>query len=1094
MPLSVGKVFGLLELTDKFSQAIEGAADKFAAASTRIEKIGNNVTQLGDKMTMSLSLPLVALGGGAIKAAVDFEASFAGVRKTLDTTGLSASQAEAAFKEMAGQIREMALRMPLSVNEINRVAEAAGQLGVKRQDVVAFSETMIKLGTATNLTADEAATAMARFSNIMGEPTSNVDRLGAALVALGNNGASTEKEIVDMSLRLAGAGKTIGLTSSQVLGMANALSSLGIEAEMGGSAMSKMMIKIASAVSQGGDAMGKFAQIAHMTNEEFANLFKADPGAAIGKFIEGLGKTKSEGGDLLRVIDDLGISETRLRDTMLRVANAGTMVSDSMKLGQDAFRDNNALNNEYEQRLKTTQAQLILFRNKIYDLGITLGQTLIPAMMKLVDAAMPLLTSMEHMVVAFANLPEPVQTFGIALLGIVAAIGPVLSWGGRLISLLGAIGGFFGGGAAAGAGAGAAGAAAGGLTVGVMAFGGALVALGGTGLYALLKVGDAAKGLGESFRAGKTWAESFGNTLDFLKARHETWLSRAFGVFSENKPTGAGTRAKDISLPFEGPQVTNPVPPETHTSLTQFADELKKADDAIKGLAKTAYNDLVTAIKSGAFTMEQLKEKSGLSEVAIERVKDRIQQQAKAAKDAAKENKDLEKLFQSMADKVEYGLSPAFEHAFPAIVNYNDAAHKMAFAMMGWDKIDDAKEMVKSLTIAQEMGMPVSQMTRDTQDEINKTILAAIEAYRTLGMVAPDAMNKLYIATIQMPKAVGGIFGSSLPGKELPIPQAPKLPPTFFQQLFGDDFGAKLSNGIISAFQGGGDVGKTIGGLFGSKLGEMAGKTAGKAIGGLLGSTLGSIIPGIGTLAGGALGSFLSKGFSAIFGKGEGRSMVEDFAKQFDTSAMGSGFDELHAKLMALNVDGSTVGTSLWVALTQGVGKNNPAQAKAAIDAITEALAKQAAKQADAAKAAGDTAEAQTKATDAVQSKLDSLNDEYDRLFDSIKGEAPEEAMGVVERETRERMAAIDKERASLEEQLHKTLENWVKTDVPPIRIPYYYEREGPDLPSSIGSPGDSQSGSNNGTTQQINVSVDGRVIARAAIENMPDEINLQGV
>lgn len=48
-----------------------------------------------------------------------------------------------------------------------------------------------------------------------------------------NNLATTEKDIVNMGQRLAGAGKQIGLTEAEIMGFAGALSSVGIEAEAG---------------------------------------------------------------------------------------------------------------------------------------------------------------------------------------------------------------------------------------------------------------------------------------------------------------------------------------------------------------------------------------------------------------------------------------------------------------------------------------------------------------------------------------------------------------------------------------------------------------------------------------------------------------------------------------------------------------------------------------------------------------------------------------------------------------------------------------------------------------------------------------------
>jgi hypothetical protein len=81
----------------------------------------------------------------------------------------------------------------------------------------------------------------------------------------------------------------------------------------------------------------------------------------------------------------------------------------------------------------------------------------------------------------------------------------------------------------------------------------------------------------------------------------------------------------------------------------------------------------------------------------------------------------------------------------------------------------------------------------------------------------------------------------------------------------------------------------------------------------------------------GPLASKIGSFFSGLFDRNKGRDLVEQFAQ-----SMG-GFDALHAKLNTLGA----AGEQLWIRLTQGVGRNNPEQAKAAIEAIQAAFAGQ---------------------------------------------------------------------------------------------------------------------------------------------------------
>ncbi|MGG6495036.1 UNVERIFIED_CONTAM: phage tail tape measure protein, partial [Bacteroidetes bacterium 56_B9] len=108
---------------------------------------------------------------------------------------------------------------------------------------------------STNLTAEDAATAIAKIANITGMSAEQYQRFGSSVVALGNNFATTESDILRMANRLASAGTIAGLTNQEILGLATAMSSVGIEAEMGGSAMSQTLAAIEKAVATGSDKL-----------------------------------------------------------------------------------------------------------------------------------------------------------------------------------------------------------------------------------------------------------------------------------------------------------------------------------------------------------------------------------------------------------------------------------------------------------------------------------------------------------------------------------------------------------------------------------------------------------------------------------------------------------------------------------------------------------------------------------------------------------------------------------------------------------------------------------------------------------------------
>jgi len=405
------------------SPEIQSLGKRLEEAGEKMKKAGEKITDVGKKLTIGVTAPIAGIGVAATKAAIDFESAFAGVRKTVDAT-------EEEFAQLEQGIRDMSKRMPASATDIAAVAEAAGQLGIQTENILKFTETMIGLGEATNLTAEEGATQFARFANIVGMSQNDFDRLGSSVVALGNSLATTEAEIVAMGLRLAGQGAQIGMTEAQIMALAAAMSSVGIEAEAGGTAMSTTLKKMQTAVSLAGEDLEKFAAVARMSAEEFAAAFSADPAAALQAFVDGLAASSAAGENLTLILNDLGISGIRESDTLLRLAGASDVLRDAIATSTEAWKENSALQNEVAQRYATTESQLAMAKNQLTDLAIEIGNILVPVLVSLVEAIKPIVTW-------FASLSTETQTTIVAIAGIAAAIGPLLMVLGTLTSGIG---------------------------------------------------------------------------------------------------------------------------------------------------------------------------------------------------------------------------------------------------------------------------------------------------------------------------------------------------------------------------------------------------------------------------------------------------------------------------------------------------------------------------------------------------------------------------------------------------------------------------------------------------------------------------------
>lgn len=390
------------------------------------QNVGEKVGNVGKSLSLHVTAPLIAMGAVSTKSASDFESAFAGVRKTVDAS-------EEDFSKLEGAIRDMSKELPASAEEISGVTENAGQLGIEFKNLIPFTRTMIDLGESTNLTAEEGSVQFARFANIVGMNQDNFDRLGSVIVDLGNNFATTESEIMQMGLRLAGSAEQVGITETQIMGLAAAMSSMGINAEAGGSAMSKTIQTINTVVSSGSDELKTFAKISGMSSEEFAKAWKDKPIEALVAFIGGLGELNESGGDVAGTLKDVKLGGLRVVDTLSRLSGNTEVLNQALQVSDEAWTDNTALAEEAGQRYKTVDSQLQMLRNKFRDIAVTLGDILLPKVMSVAD-------KISELADKFSNLDEGTQNTIVNVGLFAAALGPVLTVVGKITSGLGSVG------------------------------------------------------------------------------------------------------------------------------------------------------------------------------------------------------------------------------------------------------------------------------------------------------------------------------------------------------------------------------------------------------------------------------------------------------------------------------------------------------------------------------------------------------------------------------------------------------------------------------------------------------------------------------
>lgn len=398
---------------DALKKKEEAAAEKANTFGVRAETAFNAVHEAIVAAGVAAALKeIYEYFSDCSQASMDFESAITGVAKTTDLT-------DSELATMSDSIKALSTEIPATTEEIAAVAEAAGQLGIQKDALLDFTEIMTMLGTATNMTADEAATALARFANITGMATDNYGRLGSVIVDLGNNFATTESEIVAMGTRLASAGKLAGLTEPEIMALAAAMSSVGIEAEAGGTAMTQTLNAIEKAVAKGGDDLAEFARIAGMSSEEFSSAWKNDAMNALTSFIGGLGKLDEQGESTVLVLEDLGLTGIRQSNMLKALGLAADQMTGAVNTANTAWQQNTALTNEANKRYATVQSRLTMMQNAYNNLKVAIGDAYTPALGKSYELGAKVLNSFTEFVQKNPALVNAVTAFAGSI-GLVA--------------------------------------------------------------------------------------------------------------------------------------------------------------------------------------------------------------------------------------------------------------------------------------------------------------------------------------------------------------------------------------------------------------------------------------------------------------------------------------------------------------------------------------------------------------------------------------------------------------------------------------------------------------------------------------------------
>ncbi|WP_265041459.1 phage tail tape measure protein [Wolbachia endosymbiont (group B) of Melanostoma mellinum] len=351
--------------------------------------------------TIGLGLTLAA----PIKVAIDFESAMADVTKVVD---FKKGTDEAT--KFAKKLKEMSRTIPLSAAELAQIAASGGQLGIKKEDLFMFTETVAKMSTAFDMSAEQAGDSIAKLSNVYGIDVSKMEHVGNVINHLSDNTAAKARDMVETLAIVGGTAKQFGLDIEKTSSLANAFISLGKTPEKAATAINALLSKLQTAEEQGGDFKAALEQMG-ITAEEIVQRISENGEEALLYFFQTLKKMDNQERSTIL----MKLFGQEYQDDIALLAGSFNKYEDAIKLLANTEKYKSSLQEEFKNRADTTANKLRLLRNAIAEVGMNLGSVMLPTLKSIAEF-------LQEKTRYIAEFAEKYPTLTTAIMGTVAAL------------------------------------------------------------------------------------------------------------------------------------------------------------------------------------------------------------------------------------------------------------------------------------------------------------------------------------------------------------------------------------------------------------------------------------------------------------------------------------------------------------------------------------------------------------------------------------------------------------------------------------------------------------------------------------------------
>jgi len=374
---------------------VSATFDKMSKKSKSFTESLSNVGTGAGVASAAIIAPLAIAANSAIK----FEDKMSDIAKT---TGLSGKPLD----DYGKSLLKMSADTRTSIEDLQKIGEIGGQLGVAEKDLLGFTEASNKfavaLGSDYGGGVEDAISQVGKIKGLFKDTRSLniadvINKSGSAINQLGAVGSGTSENINDFILRIGALPDAIKPSLTNTAALGTFFEEMGIDSQIASGGLSNFFLVA-------GKNIGGFAQQMGITTKEAKNLLSTDPSKFATQFatsLNGLAPDK-----LATKLDGLKIgSQETIK--VLGALGAGTeRLTKLQKVSAKAFEDGTSLTNEYNTKNNNTAANIAKAKNNIEAFAITLGTQLLPIISQVINELKPTVKLFTDWVSSSPNLAK----------------------------------------------------------------------------------------------------------------------------------------------------------------------------------------------------------------------------------------------------------------------------------------------------------------------------------------------------------------------------------------------------------------------------------------------------------------------------------------------------------------------------------------------------------------------------------------------------------------------------------------------------------------------------------------------------------------